>query len=173
MGRDQQESQWSKHGHERESGSAGLSPDQQVDGRASRQLARMKAKQVGRPQPPGTCTGSFSNMAAAGRQNRDWLKDKSHPSQWFSRIPWEGNPRKVWAFCWFDRCGPGLYNLGIWEESVSYFGYRDWWRWALGYWLCLHHPHTWWGVSRGGNGSKQQLSPNHSAVSEALPAPTL
>lgn len=100
---------------------------------------------------PSPRADPLSWWMATGRQNRGWLMDKSNPFQWFSGIFWEENSRKRWAFCWFDRSGLGLCDLGMWEYSRLILEIQIDDGRVLGYWLNLHHPYTWWRGSRAGN----------------------
>ena len=80
-----------------------------------------------------------------------WLIDKSNPFQWFSGIFWEENSIKIWAFCWLDRSGLGLCDLGIWDHSHLILEIQIDDGRVLGYGLNLHHPYTWWRGRRAGN----------------------
>lgn len=91
---------------------------------------------------PSPRADPLSWWMATGRQNRGWLMDKSNPFQWFSGIFWEENSRKRWAFCWFDRSGLGLCDLGMWEYSRLILEIQIDDGRVLGYWLNLHHPYT-------------------------------
>lgn len=113
--------------------------------------ARWRPSRFGHPQPPWTRADPLSWWMATGRQNRGWLMDKSNPFQWFSGIFWEENSRKRWAFCWFDRSGLGLCDLGMWEYSRLILEIQIDDGRVLGYWLNLHYPYTWWRGSRAGN----------------------